>query len=133
MVLRARTNWCVVLMAVILVLPGCNAINPLCGSSRPTPVLSSINPMAVPYSQVQSTFTLDLSGSHFVAASVGVIDNVQLATDVTSSTTLKATVGPADISAPGKFQVWVYTPVGNSGDLGCSSGGNSSKATLTVS
>jgi len=88
--------------------------------------------MTVPYSQVQSTFTLDLSGSHFVAASVGVIDNVQLPTDVTSSTTLKATVGPADISAPGKFEVWVYTPAGNSGDLGCSSGGNSSKATLTV-
>ena len=132
MVLRAGTNWCVVLVAVILALPGCNAVNPLCGSARPAPVLSSISPMTVSYSQVQSTFTLDLVGSHFVAASVGVINNVQLATDVASSTSLKATVGAADISAPGTFQVWVYTPAGNSGDLGCSSGGNSSKATLTV-
>jgi hypothetical protein len=132
MVLRVGKNTVVVLTAVVLALPACNSINPLCGSSRPAPVLSSITPTTVSYSDVQGTFSLSVAGSHFVASSVGVINSVQLATDVTSSTTLKATVGPADISAPGTFQVWVFTPAGNSSDLGCSSGGNSSKATLTV-
>ena len=132
MVFRVRSKSFVLLMAVIIALPGCNSLNPLCGSSRPTPALSSISPTTVAYSDVQKTFGLNFAGSHFVASSVGVIDSVQLATDVTSSTTLQATVGPADISAPGTFQVWVYTPAGNSGNLGCSSGGNSSKATLTV-
>src|SRR3974390_854674 len=110
MVHRVRKNTVVVLMAVVLVLPACNSINPLCGSSRPAPVLSSISPTTVSYSDVQDTFSLSVAGSHFVASSVGVINSVQLATDVTSSTTLMATVGPADISAPGKFQVWVFTP-----------------------
>jgi hypothetical protein len=132
MLLRLPKNFVVALMALILALPACNSINPLCGSSRPTPVLSSISPTAVSYSDVQKTFTLSVAGSHFVASSVGVINTIQLATDVTSSTTLNATVGPGDISAPGTFQVWVYTPAGDSGNLGCSSGGNSSKATLTV-
>jgi len=130
--LRLHTTSFVVLGAVILALPACNTLNPLCGSSRPSPVLSAISPTTVSYSDVQNTFTLNATGSRFVASSVAVIDSVQLATDVTSSTILKATVGPTDIKAPGTFQVWVYTPAGNSGNLGCSSGGNSSKTTLTV-
>jgi hypothetical protein len=36
------------------------------------------------------------------------------------------------IPAPGSFEVVVKTPAGNSGDLGCSSGGTSSAQTLTV-
>ena len=132
--MTSRKSACslVLLFLAVTTLPGCNAINPLCGSARPAPVLTSISPASVPFSDVQATFALSAAGSHFVASSVLVINQLQLATDVTSSTTLKASVGPADISAPGTYQVWVYTPAGDSGNVGCSSGGNSSKATLTV-
>lgn len=120
------------LLLTILALPGCSAINPLCNSSRPAPVLTSINPTSVTEAEVKATFVLNVTGSHFVGASVVVINNVQVASDVTSSTTIKATVGPASISGTGTFDVWVNTPAGNSGNLGCDSGGNSSKATLKV-
>jgi hypothetical protein len=119
-------------MGLMIPLTGCNAINPVCRSARPTPVLSSIDPTSVSYTDVQNTFTLNLAGSRFVASTVAVIDTVQLATVVTSSTTLTATVGTAAIKSPGTVQVWAFTPAGNSGDLGCSSGGNSSRASLTV-
>jgi hypothetical protein len=132
MALRIFRSLKIVLTVALLPLSGCNAINPVCRSARPTPVLSSIDPTSVSYSDVQQTFTLNIAGSRFVASSVGVIDNVQLATVVTSSTTMTATVGPTDIKAPGTVQVWVFTPAGNTGDLGCSSGGNSSKTSLTV-
>jgi hypothetical protein len=36
------------------------------------------------------------------------------------------------IPAPGPFKVEVKTPSGNSGNLGCSSGGTSGTQTLTV-
>jgi len=36
------------------------------------------------------------------------------------------------IPAPGTFNVMVQTPAGNSGSLGCSSGGKSGTLTLTV-
>jgi hypothetical protein len=122
----------VILVGTIVPLSGCNAINPVCRSARPSPVLTSIDPTSVSYSDVQQTFTLNIAGSRFVASSVAVIDSVQLATVVTSSTTMTATVGPTDIKSPGTVQVWVFTPAGNTGDLGCSSGGNSSKTSLIV-
>jgi len=122
----------VILVGTIVPLSGCNAINPVCRSARPSPVLTSIDPTSVSYSDVQQTFTLNIAGSRYVAASVAVIDSVQLATVVTSSTTITATVGPTDIKSPGTVQVWVFTPAGNTGDLGCSSGGNSSKTSLIV-
>ena len=37
------TSW----LAVLLLLPGCNALNPLCGSARPVPSLKSISPATV--------------------------------------------------------------------------------------
>jgi hypothetical protein len=129
---RSTTLSLVALMVAALGLPGCSAINPLCGSSRPTPALTSINPTTVTDAEVQATLTLNLVGSHFVGASVVEINNVQVATDVTSSTTIKATVGPASVSGAGVYKVWVNTPSGNSGNLGCDSGGNSSQASLTV-
>jgi IPT/TIG domain-containing protein len=129
---RSTPRSLVLVILASLALPGCSAINPLCGSSRPSPVLTSIKPTTVTDAQVQATFTLNLTGSHFVAASIVKINNVQVATNVTSSTTIKATVGPATISGPGSFNVWVSTPAGNSGNLGCDSGGNSSQAALTV-
>jgi hypothetical protein len=36
------------------------------------------------------------------------------------------------IAGPGSFKVVVQTPAGNSGNLGCSSGGTSSTQLLTV-
>ena len=122
----------VALIVAALGLPGCSAINPLCGSSRPTPVLTSISPATVTEAEVQSSLTLNLVGSHFVGASVVEINNVQVTTDVTASTTIKATVGPASINGTGVYKVWVSTPAGNSGNLGCDSGGSSSQASLTV-
>ena len=112
----------IIVMGLILPLSGCNAINPACRSARPAPVLASIDPTSVSYSDVRKNFTLNIAGGRFVASSVAVIDSVQLATVVTSSTTMTATVGPPDIKSPGTVQVWVFTPAGNSGDLGCSSG-----------
>ena len=130
---RLRPGSLAALLVMVATLPACNAINPLCGSARPTPVMTSISPTTVPFSEVQGTFALSAAGSHFVASSVLVINRIQLASDVTSSTAMKASVGPADIKAAGSYQVWVYTPAGDSGSLlGCSSGGNSTKVTLTV-
>jgi hypothetical protein len=100
-------------------LPGCSAINPLCGSSRPVPVLTSISPTTVTEADVLGTFILN-------------IKKAQIASDVTSATTIKASVGPATLKSAGIYNVWVNTPAGNSGDLGCDSGGSSSQTTLTV-
>lgn len=120
------------LMLGVLLLPGCNALNPLCGSARPSPVMTSISPFAVTEAQVQATFQLTVTGSHFVSASMVVVNGVQVATTVPSSTTLTATVSSAAIPSAGTYDVYVSTPSGNSGDLGCSSGGKSSSVTLTV-
>ena len=39
------------LLIVLLLLPGCNALNPLCGSARPVPILNSISPTTMVLSQ----------------------------------------------------------------------------------
>ena len=117
---------------VMLLLPGCNALNPLCNSARPSPVMTSIKPTTVPYAAVVKTFQLTVTGSHFVAASAIVVHGVQVATTVPSSTQLVGTVSTVAIPGPGMFTVYVTTPSGNSGNLGCSSGGNSSSVTLLV-
>jgi hypothetical protein len=120
------------LILSVLFLPGCNALNPLCGSSRPKPVLTAITPTTVTYAQVQQTFQLTVTGSHFVASSVILVNGKEVTTSVPSSTTLVGTVGPAAISGTGSSPVSVHTPSGNSGDLGCTSGGNSDTINLTV-
>jgi hypothetical protein len=120
------------LLLAALLLPGCNALNPLCGSSRPSPVMTSIAPNSVTFAQVQQTAQITVTGSHFVAASMVVVNGKQVATTVPSSTQLVGTVSTASIPGPGSYNVYVTTPSGNSGDLGCSSGGNSSNVSLTV-
>ena len=112
--------------------PGCSGLNPLCNSSRPVPTLTSISPTSVSDAELQGTFILNATGSQFVAASVLFVNGKQVATNVTSSTTIKAVVGPANLPGPGVYGVWVNTPAGNSGDLGCSSGGSTTQASLTV-
>jgi len=119
-------------LAGIFALPACSSLNPLCGSSRPVPVLTSISPTKVTEAQLKGSFVLNAVGSQFVSASVLVVNGNPVATTVTSSTAIKAEVGPANLSGPGVYGVWVNTPAGNSGDLGCSSGGSSSQASLTV-
>ena len=123
------------LLAVVLallLLPGCNALNPLCGSSRPAPVIASLSPSTVTLAQVQQGFLLTVNGSDFVSSSVVMINGKTLTTTVQSSSHLQVTVTTDAISAAGTANVTVNTPSGNSGYLGCTSGGTSSALTLTI-
>jgi hypothetical protein len=119
-------------LAVLLLLPGCNTLNPLCGSARPVPILNSITPKTMAFSQLPSTFVITATGSAFVSSSVVVFNGTTLATGVTNHSQLTATVTSSMIPAAGKFNVVVKTPAGNTGDVGCSSGGTSSAQVLTV-
>lgn len=126
----------VLLLGVVLALsclPGCsNALNPLCGSARPAPLIGSLSPSSMDFAQVQRGAVLTVNGSHFVSSSVVVINGTTLATTVLNSTQLQVTITTGLISAPGTFDVTVVTPSGNSGDVGCSSGGTSSALALTI-
>jgi hypothetical protein len=121
------------LLAVFSVLLlGCNSLNPLCSSARPSPTLDSISPTAIVFSQLPSSFVLTATGSNFVSSSVIVFNGATLTTAVISSSQLTVTITSGMIPAPGSFTVTVNTPSGTTGDLGCSSGGTSSEQTLTV-
>jgi hypothetical protein len=119
-----------IMLGVLLL--GCNSINPLCGSARPVPVLDSIAPATVVFSQLPSSFVLTADGSHFVSASVVVFNGTTLATTVVSNSQLTVNISSSMIPAAGSFNVDVKTPAGNSGDLGCSSGGTSDAQALTA-
>jgi hypothetical protein len=121
-----------VLVLALLVFQGCNALNPLCGSARPTPIIGSLSSSTITFAQVQQGFVLTVNGRQFVSASVGLINGVAQSTSVTSSTQLKITLTTAAISAPGTAKVAVNTPSGNSGSLGCTSGGTSHALVLTI-
>ena len=122
------------LLLALLVFQACNALNPACGSARPAPIIGSLSASTIMLSQVQQPqgFVLVVYGSQFVSSSVGVINGTALSTVVTSSTQLQVTLTTAVISAPGTASVTVNTPSGNSGDLGCTSGGTSSALVLTI-
>ena len=62
------------LLLAMLVLQGCNALNPLCGSARPAPSISSLSPATITFAQVQQGFLLTVNGSHIVSSSVVVIN-----------------------------------------------------------
>ena len=112
---------------------GCNnTLNPLCGSARPAPVIASISPVTMSFAEVQQGTTLTVNGSQFVSSSEVVIDTKPLAATVVSPQQLKVKLSTDVIAAPGQVKVMVQTPSGNSGDLGCTSGGNSSVLMLTV-
>ena len=121
-------------LLALLFLPGCgnNTLNPLCGSARPAPVIGSLSPSTMTFSEVQVGDTLTVNGSHFVAASQVVIDTTPLSATVVSDKQLRIKLSSDVISGPGTVKVSVLTPSGNSGDLGCTSGGRSSVLTLTV-
>jgi len=123
-----RCSW----LVVLLLLPGCNTLNPLCGSARPVPILNSISPKTMAFSQLPPTFVITANGKDFVSSSVVIFNGATLATGVTNHSQLTATITSSMISAPGSFNVVVKTPGGNTADVGCSSGGTSSGQVLTV-
>jgi hypothetical protein len=122
----------VLLVSVVALLPGCNALKELCGNTRPVPVIASISPSSIPFSQVSSSFSLVVSGSQFVSASVVVFSGATLATTVNSVTQLTVTLNSSTIPGAGTYKVSVHTPGGTSGELGCDSGGDSATLILTV-
>ena len=120
------------LLLPLLVFQGCNALNPLCVSARPAPIIGSLSASTITFAEVQQGFLLTVNGSQFVSSSVVVINGTTLSTGVTSSQQLQVTITTALISAPGTASVTVHTPSGNSGDLGCTSGGTSLALVLTI-
>lgn len=121
------------LLLASLFVPGCsNTLNPFCGSARPAPLIGSLAPSSVNFSQVQQGSPLVVNGNQFVASSVVLINGKALATSVLSSQKLKVMLTTGVISGPGAVNIQVQTPSGNSSDLGCSSGGSSSVLALNV-
>jgi hypothetical protein len=117
----------------VLFLAGCNnTLNPFCGSARPAPLIGSLSPSTISFSQVQQGTVLTVNGSQFVPASELVINGKALGATQVSSQQLQVTLTTDVISGPGSVDVKVLTPSGNSGDLGCASGGQSSALVLTV-
>jgi hypothetical protein len=120
------------LLLGLLVLQGCNALNPLCVSARPAPVMGSLSVSTITFAQVQQGFLLTVNGSRFVSSSVVIVNGTTLNTTIISSQKLQVTITTALISAPGTANVTVRTPSGTSGDLGCTSGGTSHALVLTI-
>jgi hypothetical protein len=114
-------------------LTGCNnTLNPLCGSARPAPVIGSLSPSTVTFAEVEKGVVLTVNGSDFVPASEIMVNNKALAATALSSQQLQVTLTPDVISGPGPVNIKVLTPSGNSGNVGCSSGGTSTSLVLTV-
>lgn len=126
----ASVRWAIVLASLLLT--GCNALNPLCGSARPAPVMGSLSASTITFAQVQQGFVLTVTGKEFVSSSVVIINGTKLPTTVQSSQQLQVTITTELISGPGSASVTVNTPSGNSGYVGCSSGGTSSALTLAI-
>ena len=95
-------------------------------------MIGSLSATTITFAEVQQGFLLTVSGSQFVSSSVVVINGTPLATNVMSSQQLQVTITTAVISAPGTASVAVHTPGGNTGDVGCTSGGTSSALVLTI-
>lgn len=123
---------CLVAFGFSMLLGCSNTLNPLCGSARPVPVIGSLSPSTMSFADVQQGSMLTVNGSNFVSATQVVINSTPLAATVVSAQQLKVKVSTDVIPAPGQVKVRAQTPSGNSGDLGCTSGGNSSALMLTV-
>jgi hypothetical protein len=120
------------LLLALLVFQACNAINPLCGSARPAPIIGSLSASTITFAEVQPGFVLNVYGAEFVSSSVVIINGSKLSTLVTSSTQLQVTITTDVISSPGTVSVTVNTPSGSSGDEGCTSGGTSAALDLSI-
>ena len=120
-------------LLALLFLPGCgNTLNPLCGSARPAPLIGSLSPSTMAFADLQQGDTLIVNGSHFVSSTQVVINTTPLSATVVSDHELKVKLSSDVISGPGIVKVSVVTPSGNSGDVGCTSGGTSSVLSLTI-
>jgi len=84
------------------------------------------------FAQVQQGSVLIVNGSQFVSSSEVVINGKSISTTVISDQQLRVTITTGLISGPGAVNVSVHTPSGNSGDLGCTSGGDSSVLVFTI-
>jgi len=120
------------LLLGIMFLVGCAALNPFCGSARPKPVLTSLEPNPATLAQVEQGLLLTVNGSHFYSNSYLLWNGAALPTTVVSSTQLQATITTSQISFPGTAQITVHTPANLSGDVGCDSGGDSEALEFTV-
>src|SRR5258706_455050 len=129
---RNQKNSLFALLFLILFLSGCNALNPLCGSARPKPGLTSLAPNPATFGEVQQGLLLTVNGSHFYSNSTTLWSGAALVTPVVSSTQMKPRITTPQISAPGPANIAVHTPANLSGDLGCDSGGNSKALTFTI-
>ena len=120
------------LLLAMLILQGCNALNPLCGSARPAPSIASLSVTTVTFAQVQQGFLLTVNGGDIVSSSVVQINGTTVTTQVVSNKELQVTLTESQIAGPGTATVTINTPSGNSGNLGCSSGGTIKAITLTI-
>jgi IPT/TIG domain-containing protein len=124
---------CACLLALAVSILGCNnTLNPLCSSSRPAPLIGSLSPSNMTFADLQQGQTLTITGSNFVSSSEVMINSTPLGATIVSPQEMQVTLNTAVISGPGQVKVSVNTPSGNTGDLGCTSGGKSSVLTLTV-
>jgi hypothetical protein len=95
-------------------------------------VIGALSPATMSFAEVQQGTTLAVNGSHFVSSSEVVINATPISAVVVSDQLMRVKLSTAVIPEPGEVKVMVQTPSGNSADLGCSSGGNSSVLMLTV-
>lgn len=124
---------CLLAAAITFTSIGCNnTLNPLCSSARPAPVIGSISPSSVPFSQIQNGTTMTIAGTNFVSSTEVLVNSTPLGANVISPSKLTIKLNTAVIPNPGQVKIAVETPAGNTGDLGCTSGGKSSALTLTV-
>jgi len=131
--MASRSCFRLLALAPVLILAGCsNALNPFCGSARPAPLIGSLSPSTVTFTQVQQGVLLKINGSNFVPASELVINGKTLGATLVSNQQLQIMLTSSVVTGPGTVNVKVTTPSGNVGDVGCSSGGTTSALVLTV-
>lgn len=120
------------LLLAVMLLPACNPTQLLCGSARPAPTITSLSATTVTFAQVQEGYLLTVTGTNVLASSVVEINGTAVTTQVMSPTELQTTLTDTQITGPGSASITINTPSGNSGDLGCTSGGTSAALTLTI-
>ena len=131
--MASRLGFRLAALAPLMILAGCsNALNPFCGSSRPAPLIGSLSPSTVTFTQVQQGVLLKVNGSNFGPASELIINGKTLGATIVSNQELQIMLTSGVITGPGSVNVKVTTPSGNVGDVGCTSGGTTSALVLTV-
>src|ERR1700689_1012199 len=72
------------LLLASLAFQACNAVNPLCGSARPAPIIGSLSASTITFAEVQQGFVLNVYGAQFVSSSVVIINGTKLSTSTIS-------------------------------------------------